>query len=242
MESIQYGKTATIYIGGKDLRSSLLVDTDGACINPNFVSNSTTDILVLNCVVTKAGAFSLAIRNSEGQTIYSTVVNVPLPQVLLFTNKGSITLELDPISAPISVNNFLTYISKGFYRNTLFHRVIPNFVIQGGGYTNGMVKKTDQASPIDLESNKGLSNLRGTLAMARTNLPSSATSEFYINLIDNLSLDFTNTANPGYAVFGKVIQGMDVVDAIATEPTGVRGGLNDVPLNDITVSLALQTK
>jgi cyclophilin family peptidyl-prolyl cis-trans isomerase len=193
-------------------------------------------------VITKAGDFSLNVQSSEGQIIYSSLVNVPLPQVTLITSKGSITLELDPNRAPISVNNFLSYVSKGFYLNTLFHRVIPNFVVQGGGYKTGMVKKIDQAGPIELESNKGLSNLRGTLAMARTNLPNSATSEFFINLIDNVSLDFKNTANPGYAVFGKVIQGMNVVDAMATEPTGVLGGFSDVPLSDISVSLALQTK
>jgi cyclophilin family peptidyl-prolyl cis-trans isomerase len=151
-------------------------------------------------------------------------------------------VELDPTLAPISTNNFLSYVNKGFYRSTLFHRVIPNFVIQGGGYTAGLVKQTVQSAPIELESNKGLSNVRGSLAMARTYLPNSATSEFYINLVDNLSLDYKNAANPGYAVFGKVIQGMDVVDAIAAEPTGVVGVFSDVPLADIALSLALQTK
>ena len=242
VQSVQYGKSATIYIGGKDLRSSLKVDTGGVCTNPKFASNSTTDTLVLNCVASQAGDFSLAIQSPDGQTIYSTVVNVPLPQVTLITSKGSITLELDPARAPISTNNFLTYVNKGFYRSTLFHRVIANFVVQGGGYTTGMVKKTDQAAPIELESNNGLSNLRGTLAMARTNLPNSATSEFYINLIDNVSLDFKNMANPGYAVFGKVIKGLEVVDAIAAEPTGEVGGMSDVPLTDIALSLVIQTK
>jgi peptidyl-prolyl cis-trans isomerase A (cyclophilin A) len=241
-QSIQYGKTATIFIGGKDLRSSLTVDTGGACTNASFGSNSSTDTLVLNCLVSQTGDFTLTIQSAEGQTIYSSLVNVPLPQVSLTTSMGSIMIELDPTRAPISVNNFLNYVGKGFYRSTLFHRVIPNFVVQGGGYTTGMIKKIDQAGPIELESNKGLSNLRGTLAMARTNLPNSATSEFYINLVDNVSLDFKNTANPGYAVFGKVIQGMSVVDAIAAQPTGVFGDLRDVPLSDITLSLALQTQ
>lgn len=242
VQSAAYGKTATIYIGGKDLRSYLTVDTQGACTNPSFASNSTTDTLVLNCAVSKAGDFALAIKTAEGQTIYTSTVSVPMPQVSLFTSKGNITLELDPLAAPLSVNNFLNYVNKGFYRGTLFHRVIPNFVVQGGGYTTGMVKKSDQASPIELESNKGLSNLRGSLAMARTYLPNSATSEFYINLKDNVSLDYKNAANPGYAVFGKVIQGLEVVDAMALEPTGVVGSFSDVPLTDITLSLALQTQ
>lgn len=242
VQSAAYGKTATIYIGGKDLRSYLTVDTQGACTNPSFASNSTTDTLVLNCAVSKTGDFALAIKTPEGQTIYTSTVSVPMPQVSLFTSKGNITLELDPLAAPLSVNNFLNYVNKGFYRGTLFHRVIPNFVVQGGGYTTGMVKKSGQASPIELESNKGLSNLRGSLAMARTYLPNSATSEFYINLKDNVSLDYKNAANPGYAVFGKVIQGLEVVDTMALEPTGVVGSFSDVPLTDITLSLALQTQ
>jgi cyclophilin family peptidyl-prolyl cis-trans isomerase len=242
VQTAQYGKTATIYLGGKDLRSNLLVDTSGACTNPTFASNSNTDTLVLNCVVAKTGDFSLVVQTAEGAAIYSTTLNVPRPQVLLITAKGSITVELDPTLAPISTNNFLSYVNKGFYRDTLFHRVIPKFVVQGGGYTTGMVKKTEQSAPIELESNKGLSNVRGSLAMARTNLPNSATSEFYINLVDNLSLDYKNAANPGYAVFGKVVQGMDVADAIAAEPTGVIAGFSDVPLVDIALSLALQTK
>ena len=242
VQAAQYGKTATIYLAGKDLRSNLLVDTSGACTSPTFASNSNTDTVVLNCVVAKTGDFSLVVQTAEGAAIYSTTFNVPLPQVTLITAKGSITVELDPTLATISTNNFLSYVNKGFYKSTLFHRVIPNFVIQGGGYTTGMLKKTEQSTPIELESNKGLSNVRGSLAMARTYVPNSATSEFYINLVDNLSLDYKNAANPGYAVFGKVVQGMDVVDAIAAEPTGVVGGFSDVPLADIALSLALQTK
>jgi cyclophilin family peptidyl-prolyl cis-trans isomerase len=193
-------------------------------------------------VVSKVGDFQMVVQTAEGVAIYTTTLNIPMPQVALITSKGSITVELDPTLAPLSTNNFLSYVNKGFYRSTLFHRVIPNFVVQGGGYTTGMVKKTEQSAPIELESNKGLSNLRGSLAMARTFLPNSATSEFYINLIDNLSLDYKNAANPGYAVFGKVLQGMDVVDAIAAEPTGVVGGMSDVPLAEIALSLALQTQ
>jgi peptidyl-prolyl cis-trans isomerase A (cyclophilin A) len=242
VQSAQYGKTATIYIGGKDLRSSLYIDTSGACTNPTFASNSNTDTLVLNCVVSKVGDFAMVVQTAEGVSIYSTTLSIPLPQVVLITGKGSITVELDPTLAPLSTNNFLIYVSKGFYRSTLFHRVIPKFVVQGGGYTTGMVKKTDQSAPIALESNKGLSNLRGSLAMARTNLPNSATSEFYINLADNPSLDYKNAANPGYAVFGKVVEGLDVVNAIAAEPTGVVGGFSDVPLSEIALSFALQTK
>ena len=232
---------ATIYLGGKDLRSSLVVDSNGGCINPSFASSSTTDLLVLNCGVKVVGDMPVTIKTTSGEVVYSTTITVPKPQVTLITSKGAITLELDPTIAPITTNNFLSYVASGFYKDTLFHRVIAGFVVQGGGYVSGMLKRTSSAPAIELETNKGLSNLRGTLAMARTNVPNSATSEFFINLVDNLSLDYKNAANPGYAVFGSVVQGLDVVDAIATEPTGVVKGFADVPLADVNITLAVQT-
>ena len=162
---------------------------------------------------------------------------VPVPRI----NQGAFAL-LNPGTAPITVKNFLSYVKSGYYSNTLFHRVIPGFVAQAGGYTTGMVRKPGQLEPIELESNKGLSNVRGTLAMARTNVANSATSEFFINVVDNLFLNYKDPTNPGYAVFGTVVQGMDVVDAIAAEPTAVVNGFADVPLTDVTISMALQSK
>ena len=242
VQSLKYGYTASILLGGKDLRSSITVDSNGGCINPSFATNSSTDTLVLNCGVKVVGDLPLTIKSEDGAVIYSTTLTVPKPQVTLFTSKGTVVLEIDPITAPISSNNFLGYVSKGFYTSTLFHRVIAGFMIQGGGFTTGLVKKTGQSAAIELESNKGLSNVRGTLAMARTNVSNSATSEFFINVVDNTFLDYKNAASPGYAVFGKVVQGMDVVDAIVAEPTGVLNGFADVPVTDITISLALQTQ
>jgi cyclophilin family peptidyl-prolyl cis-trans isomerase len=242
VQSVSYGRMATIYLGGKDLRSSLVVESSGGCTNPSFATNSTTDVLVLNCLVKTVGDIPLTIKTATGEVVYTTTMTVPKPQVTLVTSKGAIILELDPAKAPISTNNFLSYVASGFYKDTLFHRVISGFVVQGGGYVSGMLKRTSSASPIELESNKGLSNLRGTLAMARTNVPNSATSEFFVNLVDNLSLDYKNAANPGYAVFGTVVQGMDVVDAIAAEPTGVVKGFADVPLSDVSITLAVQTQ
>jgi peptidyl-prolyl cis-trans isomerase A (cyclophilin A) len=241
-QSLSYGRTATIYLGGKDLRSSLVVESGGGCTNPSFGANSSTDVLVLNCLVTVVGDLPLTIKSATGEVVYTTTLSVPKPQVSIITSKGSFTLELDPATAPISVKNFLSYVKSGYYSNTLFHRVIPGFVAQAGGYTTGMVRKPGQLEPIELESNKGLSNSRATVAMARTNVFNSATSEFYVNLVDNTFLDYKNAASPGYAVFGTVVQGMDVVDAIAAEPTGVFNGSPDVPLTDITISIALQSK
>ena len=241
-QSLMYGRTATIYLGGKDLRSNLVVETGTACINPSFADNSSTDLLVLNCLVKAVGEFQLSVKTETGELVYSGSLNVPKPEVALLTSKGTISVELDPALAPVSSANFLSYVGSGFYSNTIFHRVIAGFVIQAGGYTSGLVKKTTQLSPIVLESSNGLSNKRGTLAMARTNVFNSATSEFYINLADNLSLDYKNAANPGYAVFGNVTQGLDVVDAIAGEPTGFLNGFTDVPIKEITINLVLQSK
>jgi peptidyl-prolyl cis-trans isomerase A (cyclophilin A) len=243
VQSLQYGRTASIYIGGQSLRSSMVVKTNGFCSNQSFASSSTTDLLLLNCNVTAVGDFDFSVESAEGQALYSTSLTVPKPQVLVVTGQGSITLELDPSAAPVTVDNFLSYIARGYYTGTLFHRVIAGFVIQGGGFTSGMVKKTGQSPAIVLETNKGLSNLRGTVAMARTSIPNSATSEFFINLVNNsAALDYRNAANPGYAVFGAVVQGMEVVDAIAAQATGVVSSFTDVPVADVTISQILQIK
>ena len=241
-QSLMFGRTATIYLGGKDLRSNLVVDAGTACISPSFADNSSTDLLVLNCLVKAVGEFKLSVTTEAGELVYSGSLNVPKPEIALLTSKGTISVELDPTLAPISSANFLSYVGSGFYSSTIFHRVIAGFVIQAGGYTTGLVKKMGQLNPILLESNNGLTNKRGTLAMARTSVFNSATSEFYINLTDNFSLYYINAANPGYAVFGKVTQGLDVVDVIAAEPTGILNGLIDVPLSDITINLVLQSK
>lgn len=242
VQTLQYGRTATIYLGGKDLRTSVVVESGGACTSPSFAANSTTDVLVLNCTVAAVGDMNLNIKDASGASIYTTTLNVPKPQVALITALGGITLELDPVKAPISVDNFLGYVKRGYYSNTLFHRVISGFMIQGGGFTTGMSRKPGLVDPIKLESNNGLSNLRGTLAMARTNVANSATSEFYINLVDNLFLDYKNDGNPGYAVFGSVVQGLDIVDSIGAKPTGYFNGYADVPLEDVAITMALQVK
>lgn len=198
--------------------------------------------MVLNCLASRVGEIPLTLRSDQGALLYSATLTVPKPQVAVTTSEGSFTMELDPAAAPISVDNFLDYVNDRFYRNTLFHRVIPGFVIQGGGYTTGLVKKEGQSAPIALESQNGLTNRRGTVAMARTNVPDSATSEFFINLVDNTSLDYQSAASPGYAVFGTVVSGLAVVDAIAAKATGTVNGFSDVPLADVTITSALQIR
>ncbi|MBN1766211.1 MAG: peptidyl-prolyl cis-trans isomerase [Sedimentisphaerales bacterium] len=145
------------------------------------------------------------------------------PQVLMKTSLGEIVIELNVQSAPITVDNFLGYVKEGFYDGTIFHRVIPTFMIQGGGFTQEKQQKSTHA-PIKNESSNGLKNLRGTIAMARTNDPDSATCQFFINVVDNAGLDYEGPRPPGYAVFGEVVEGMDVVDAIRSVATTNRGG------------------
>lgn len=161
------------------------------------------------------------------------------PRVELKTSMGTMVLELDAAAAPISVENFLSYVEDGSYDGTIFHRVIPGFMAQGGGFTPDMTQKPTK-SPIKNEAANGLKNLRGTLAMARTGVVDSATAQFFVNVVDNAFLDHT-AATPqgyGYAVFGKVVSGMEVVDAMVAVPTKSVGPMQDVPQTPIVIESA----
>ncbi|MDD0837081.1 peptidylprolyl isomerase [Curvibacter sp. HBC61] len=163
------------------------------------------------------------------------------PQVELhIVDYGVITLELDAEKAPKSVENFLNYVKKGHYDKTIFHRVIPGFMIQGGGFAPGMEQKPTDA-PIDNEANNGLKNANYTVAMARTNAPHSATAQFFINVADNGFLNHTapTASGWGYAVFGKVVSGTDVVDKIKAVKTGRKGFHDDVPKDDVVIEKAV---
>ncbi len=159
------------------------------------------------------------------------------PRVQLGTSLGDIVIELDAQKAPKTVENFLQYARDKHYDGTVFHRVIGNFMIQGGGFTADMVQKATRA-PIALEASNGLKNDRGTIAMARTREPNSATSQFFINVVDNASLNAPNPDGHGYAVFGKVVAGMDVVDKIRNVPTGNRGMHQNVPATTVLIQSA----
>lgn len=156
------------------------------------------------------------------------------PTVLMETSLGNVTIELFQKDAPITVKNFLSYVRDGFYNGTIFHRVIPGFMVQGGGFTPGMEEKTTRA-PIRNEAANGLKNDRGTVAMARTANPDSASAQFFINVVDNQGLNRPLPDGHGYAVFGKVVKGMDVVDAIAAVKTGTKGPFRDVPLKPVVI-------
>ncbi|HEC02992.1 MAG TPA: peptidyl-prolyl cis-trans isomerase [Phycisphaerales bacterium] len=157
--------------------------------------------------------------------------------VKLETSMGTIVIELDKKAAPITVANFLRYVEEGFYDGTIFHRVMHGFMIQGGGFTTEMVQK-ETRSPIVNEASNGLKNERGTISMARSSDPDSATCQFFINHVDNSPLDYVPNTSSGYAVFGRVIEGMDVVDAIARVQTTTRDGHSNVPVEPVVIKSA----
>ena len=165
------------------------------------------------------------------------------PRVVLETNHGNIILELYPDKAQQSVGNFLAYVDEGYYSGTIFHRVIDGFMIQGGGFTDDMTQKSTK-NGVPNEADNGLKNSRGTVAMARTTDPHSATSQFFINTVDNAPLDHTDKTPRGwgYTVFGKVVEGMDVVDAIAKAPTGTVGPFRDVPSETVVIVSAQRSE
>ena len=160
-------------------------------------------------------------------------------KVKLTTSLGAIVIQLEDEKAPVSSANFIEYVKQGFYNGTIFHRVIPGFMAQGGGFDTSFSQKPTNA-PIKNEADNGLKNKRGTLAMARTSDPNSATAQFFINLKDNSFLDYTDPSpsGRGYAVFGEVLEGLDVVDSMAKQATGRRGPHDDVPKTDIVIEKA----
>ena len=187
--------------------------------------------------------FMLTIMLSVAVAGAAPAAEVGGPVVILDTSMGKITLELDPTKAPKTVENFLSYVAGGHYNNTIFHRVIADFMIQGGGFTPQMAQKPTRP-PIVNEADNGLPNKRGTIAMARTSDPHSATAQFFINLKDNPFLNHTGKDQRGwgYAVFGKVIEGMEVVDAIARVKTGAKGMFRDVPVEEVLIKSATLRK
>ena len=175
-----------------------------------------------------------------GATLLSLAAHAPAwaQRVTLDTSLGEVVIELDAAKAPKSVANFVEYVKAGHYDGTVFHRVIPNFMIQGGGFEAALTQKPTRA-PISLESRNGLNNVRGSVAMARTNVPDSASAQFFINLKDNAFLDAANSPDGhGYAVFGKVVSGMDVVDKIAAVPTANKGPHQNVPVTPVMIRKA----
>ena len=235
-DRLMYGNTTTFTVTGINLDKGITLSTT-ACPTPKQGTDGTATSQTFTCTITKTGPVTISVIGGN-TLLHKVVAAIPVPQVTMKTSLGDMVLELDPVSAPISSLNFMKYVNNSYYNNLIFHRVVANFVIQAGGYDVNMVGPNTLA-PIKLEVGKGLSNLRGTLAMARLDTEDSATSQFYINTVDNTSLD---TLNGGYAVFGKVISGMDTVDKIAAVPTTTTNGMADVPVTPVVMTSVVQTQ
>jgi cyclophilin family peptidyl-prolyl cis-trans isomerase len=233
---LMYNQTATFTIEGPNLDKGITLVAP-LCLNIKEAEGGEATKRTFTCTPNTVGDMTVAVTGG-GSLLHSTVLKISAPQVTLKSSMGDMVLELNPKAAPLAVKNFLQYVNDGFYTNLIFHRVIAGFVIQAGGFDANLVTSTPRAA-IKLEVNNGLSNVRGSLAMARTFEPDSATSQFYINTVDNLSLD---TLNGGYAVFGSVVSGLATVDAIGAVPTAVSQSLADVPVTPVLILSMVQTQ
>lgn len=242
-DQLAYRKTTNFTITGENLDKGINASIPG-CLKITELAGSTATQKVLSCKIVAVGSFTATITDAANASLNSKSFTVALaaqPQVTMKTSMGDVVFELDPAKAPVSVDNFLQYVENGFYVNKIFHRVIKDFVVQGGGLTSDL-NSPPTLTPIKLEASNGLSNVRGTLAMARTQVADSATSQFYINVVDNSkSLDAANNP-PGYAVFGKVVKGMDVVDAMRQVQVVNVGSYDSVPVTPIFITSAVQTQ
>ena len=241
VNQLKYGQLSQFTFNGNFSDNEINVSTKN-CKGLALVAGGTTTTKSVTCTIgaVGTGVVSLEAKLADGTVLKSVSFDVPNPQVSMQTSLGSVVLELNPTAAPLSTDNFLQYVNSKFYDNTLIHRVVTAgiFVAQGGWLTPTPAVQPGQKAAIALEVNKGLSNLKGTIAMARSAELNSATSEFYFNLADNVALD---TASGGYAVFGKVVSGMEVLDALAKVKTTTAYGLADFPATSVTVLSATQT-
>ena len=239
---LKYGQAAQFTITGYSLDKDINISTQN-CKGLALVAGGTDSSKSVTCTISAVGvgAVSLEAKLADGTVLKSASFDVPNPQVSMVTNLGTIVLELNPTAAPLSTDNYLQYVNSKFYDNTLIHRIVTAsiFVAQGGWLTPAPAVQAGQKAAIALEVNKGLSNLKGTIAMARSSELNSATSQYYFNLADNVALD---TSSGGYAVFGKVVSGVEVLDAMLNLKTITAYGLADFPASSVIVLTATQTK
>jgi len=235
---LSYGRLSTFTISGTNLATAASFSATG-CDGVTVLAGGSASQQTVTCTPNKALSVRLAV-NSGGTEVYNSTLAVPKPRVTLVTSLGSLVVELEPASAPVTVDNFLAYVNAGFYSGTIFHRVIPAFVVQGGGFTSAGAIPAGLRAAITLESNKGLSNARGTIAMARTDVFDSATSQFFFNSVANTFLDYASAASPGYAVFGRVVGATDLatIDVISAKRTNPD---DNKPVTDIVLQSATQT-
>jgi cyclophilin family peptidyl-prolyl cis-trans isomerase len=240
IENIKYGQTARFVIQGRHLDQAFSVSLS-KCAGLSVAEGGSATSKTITCTVNGTGEATV-FASFQDQQIYSANFSVPEPQVLMRTSLGDLLIQLNPTAAPITVRNFLNYVNDQFYNNTQFHRIEKGFVAQAGWLDLTPSIKNPTRAAIALESNNGLSNVKGSIAMARTNEANSATTQFYFNLADNFGLDYAQGVRDGYAVFGKVIQGISVLDAIGQAPVASRYGLATFPASSLIISELSQTQ
>lgn len=240
----RFAGTATITLSGIRLDEGVSVSLSGPCETLTTVTGGTTETRQFTCDVTALGDIVAVARNGLGAQIGQVTATVPMPRVDVTTSLGTFSMELRADLAPKTVRNFLGYTRAGFYDAVLVHWAQPGRGIMSGGYRTGLRVKAPSAPAIELESNNGLKNLRGSVAMYRDAEPNSARARWFVNTADNADLDFVDEASPGYAVFGTVISGLAVVDTIAAVPTQAdeTTGLPFVPVTEVLVTDITQTR
>lgn len=243
VDRLAYFQTSQFTVSGAALDDKITITTK-ACTGLQQVGAGSTTQRTVSCTIgaTGQGSVGLEVKDSAGQLLKAQSFTVPEPQVTFGTTMGRIVVELNPTVAPATTVNFLRYVHSGFYNHTLLHGVVAGSLVQGGYLNTTPAQQPGVLAPIALESNRGLNNLRGTLAMSRKAGADTATSQFYFNLADHPQLDYASPGQPGYAVFGKVVQGMEVLDAIGQVPTNLLYGLPNFPINDIVITSAVQTQ
>lgn len=243
-DRLMYSQTSQFTLIGQSLDMDFSVSARN-CKGLVLVPGGTAMSKTVSCTINATGAAAVGIEATlaDGTVLLTKTFDVPAPQVTLSTSLGTMVVELNPAVVPLTVNNFLQYVNDRFYDGTLFHRIYSAgiSVVQGGWLTAVPAVQTGLRAPIALEVGKGLSNLRGTIGMARSNQldTATATSQFYFNVTDNVALD---TANGGYAVFGRLVSGLDVMDAISRVPTTTQYGLSNFPTSSIVITSAAQTR
>lgn len=242
---VAYRQNITMVVNGQNLQQGININNPG-CTNLTESPGGSNTQRTFSCKIIHVGPFNMNITDSANNQLYYAAMSVPLaarPQVTLATSMGNIVVELNPGAAPISVDNFLDYVETGFYSNTIFHRA-DNQVIQAGGYTPSLTALIPTYSAITLESTltTGLSNTQGTIGMASTSAANSATSQFYFNVVDNSSIFNATTTSGGYAVFGTIVSGLNVMQAIDAVPTSAQGGLPTVPVTPVIITSATRTQ
>lgn len=239
-----FGRTSTITVNGRRLRDGTRMAVEGDCRNLAKVGTGSDETQQYTCEVRAVGTLRFYVIDAAGAFIAQLSVEVPQPQISFTTPMGSFVVELDAARAPETAFNFTEYVRTGFFVSNIFHRAIPGRGVLTGGYTSGLQAKAPTRGAFALESGNGLKNLRGSVAMFRDEGVDSARSQWYVNVADNPDLDFVDADRPGYAVFGTITSGMEVIDAISVVPT--RGdeatGLAEVPSTEVIITSVLRLK